>query len=353
MNEMNNQTISAATIALKGFQSKPTSLISYQSNGRVLVIGDSNSLELCKDFSDPLSTTLLLMTGSPVKSGNSNMIAIDNRKIDIKGHLGDFEITLADTQGKAQTLSADLILDLNTEALLKHEVLPSGYFHATISVQNQQELQQKLVDMTGKFEKPKYFNYNAAICAHGVNGKTVCTNCIDACPAGAITSLIEKIEVDPYLCLGGGTCATVCPSGAIQYAYPRLSDSGNRIRKMLQAYRDSGGENPVVMFHTEQEFKQNLEINYLPVRVEELASVGMELCLSTLVYGASQVVLLVNDEMPDISVKQLSQQLDWLQTMLMGLDLKPLMVTMQKDFSKVMPVKNLMQIEPALYSMPD
>jgi len=353
MNEMNHQAISAATIALDGFQSKPTSLISYQSNGRVLAFGESDALELCKDFSSPLVMTLVSMTDLTPEQEGKKFIDLNNRKIHIEGHLGQFVITLVDAQGKTETLTADLILDLNADALVKHEVLPSGYFHQTISVQNQLELQNELIDMTGTFEKPKYFKYNSAICAHGVNGKTVCTNCIDTCPAGAITSLIEKIEVDPYLCQGGGTCATVCPSGAIQYAYPGLSDSGNQIRKMLQAFRNSGGENPVVMFHAEQELSEILTANYLPVRVEELASVGMELCLSSLVYGATQVVLLINEEMPRISIKQLAQQLDWLQTMLMGLGLKPLMVTMQKDITEVMPVKSLIPLEPALYTMPD
>ena len=52
-----------------------------------------------------------------------------------------------------------------------------------------------------------------------------CTRCIDACPADAITGLAERIEVNPYLCQGGGVCASVCPSGAIRYAYPSARDN--------------------------------------------------------------------------------------------------------------------------------
>ncbi len=353
MNEMNKQAISAAEIAFDAFSSRPTSLINYQSNGRVLVIGDEHSLTFSNAFSSPLSLIQLVMSGSSNSSATNPVIALNNRKIDINGHLGKFQVTLTDAQHNVETIEADLILDLNAEALLRYEVLPSGYFHETISELNQQQIEEKLVDMTGEFEKPKYFNYNADICAHGVNGQTVCNRCIDACPTGAITSLVEKIQVDSYLCQGGGTCATVCPSGAIQYAYPRLSDSGNQIRLMLQAYAESDGENAVVLFHSEEDFSYQLAPNFLPVKVEELASVGMELCLSTLVYGASQVVLLTNDDVPKLSLKHLNQQLDWLQTLLTGLGLKPLMVTLLKHPDEVMPVKDLPAMEPALYSMPN
>jgi len=353
MNEMNKQAVSAAEIALKGFNSKPTSLLSYQSNGRVLVLGNEQSLNFCKGFTQPLNIIFLLMTGSSKTLDIENVLSLNQRSIDIQGHLGNFKITLTDAQGVTDFIEVDLILDLNTDALIKLEIPPLGYVHESNTDDNQQEIQDRLVDLTGEFEKPKYFNYNAEICAHGVNGKTVCTNCIEACPAGAITSLVEKIKVDAYLCQGGGTCATVCPSGAIQYAYPRLSDSGNQIRLMLKAFRESGGEHAVVLFHAEEELNAELAPNYLPIKVEEIASVGMELCLSTLVYGASQVVLLVNDDVPQLSLKNINQQLDWLQTLLMGLGLKPLMVTLQKHPNEVMPVKDLVSLEPAFYSMPD
>ncbi len=353
MNEMNKQAITAAKVALEGFHTTPTSLLSYQSNGHVLVMGDIETLSACKDFIAPLQMTLLLMKGSFAMPLSDRDIALNQREIDIKGHLGQFVITLKDARGNEETLQADLIVDGNVEALLQNEILPAGYFHEIISAETSRQLQDMLVDMTGEFEKPKYFNYDPSICAHGVNGMTVCMNCIEACPAGAITSLIEKIEVDPYLCQGGGSCATVCPSGAIQYVYPTLSDSGNKIRKMLQAFRESGGENPVVVFHAAEEISEHLAPNYLLVRVEELASVGMELCLSTLVYGASQVVLLVDEGMPTMSISTLNKQLDWLQTLLSGLCLKPLMVSLQNSVSDILPVKNNLQLQPALYSMPN
>jgi ferredoxin len=47
-----------------------------------------------------------------------------------------------------------------------------------------------------------------------------CTRCLDACPAGAVTSAGEKVRFDPFLCQGCGTCTAVCPDGAVRYAHP-------------------------------------------------------------------------------------------------------------------------------------
>jgi ferredoxin len=189
-----------------------------------------------------------------------------------------------------------------------------------------------------------------------VNGKTVCSNCIDACPAGAISSLIETIEVDPYLCQGGGACATVCPSGAIQYVYPRLADSGNALRKMLQSFLEQGGSQAIVVFHAEIEDPRDLwqtETSVLPVKVEELASVGVDLCLSALAYGAAQVVLLVNEEVPELSWEQLKLQLEWLHPLLFGLGLDPEQVRLQYTTEACAPVALGSPVEPAIYTMPD
>lgn len=347
----------AAMSVLDDYQPTPTSLIAYQSHGRVAVIGDAAALALCRQWAEDIQMTLIATVDESMPASSNGAIQVHPRQIDVQGHLGGFVITLTDKQGVARSIEADILLDLNPEPVNKMQVLPPGYLHVEINGENLHEVETRVGELVGEFDKPKYFNYDASICAHGVNGKAVCMNCIEACPAGAIQSLVDRIEVDPYLCQGGGTCATVCPSGAIQYAYPRLADSGNQIRKMLEAYRQNDGQDAIVAFHAEQQFPQtqyNLSGNILPFQVEELASVGADLCLSAIVYGASQIILLYNDDIPALSLRILKRELKWIQALLGGLGLEPEAIRLQSiDDALDITEAAKLQVEPAIYSMPD
>ena len=353
---MSNLTAREAALStLEAFEPTPTSLISYQSNGRVVVIGEETTLAQFNEFPQPLKPILVVMNST----GDSTLpgaISLNQREIVIEGHLGGFTVNLISADQAVEKLQTDIVLDLNTEALISLEMPPPGYLHETLDSQNLKQLLDQLLDLTGEFEKPKYFKYDASICAHGVNGKIVCTNCIDACPAAAISSLVETIVVDPYLCQGGGACATVCPSGAIQYVYPQLADSGNALRKMLQTFRQQGGSQAKVVFHSETERAGVLpesDASWLAVKVEELASVGADLCLSALAYGASQVVLLTNDDVPELSLEQLKHQLEWLHPLLSGVGLSPQQISLQHHSEALVAFQSASQLEPAVYTMPD
>jgi len=67
-------------------------------------------------------------------------------------------------------------------------------------------------------------------------------------PSPRITSLGERIEIDPNLCQGAGGCATACPTGAITYAYPWLGDTLEKLRAALRAYQEAGGNRPGILF---------------------------------------------------------------------------------------------------------
>jgi ferredoxin len=165
------------------------------------------------------------------------------RELKITGHLGAFRIEIGE-KGKHnyQLIETDMVMDLGASPLLKSELPPPGYWYYNPDQDSLDAAWLELDGMVGTFEKPKYFSYDADRCAHARSGNVACTRCIDACPADAIISIGEQVQVNPNLCQGGGVCATVCPSGAMRYAYPKSEDTLNRIRKMLATYIAEGGD---------------------------------------------------------------------------------------------------------------
>jgi ferredoxin len=358
MQQTNPSAREAALRVRDAFDVKPSSLVSYNSAGLVAVIADLDSWKMLGELPDPLRAIGVINSEPSSVKGLANVVAQSDRSLILKGHLGAFELTLEDASGRKESLRADIVLDLGAEPLSRIDLPPPGYLHARLDEQPVTDLYEQLSDMTGEFDKPRFFKYQADLCAHSANGATVCTRCIDACPAEAISSIGERIEVDPFLCQGGGVCASVCPAGAIQYVYPHVNDQGNRVRVMLKAYREYGGEQARVVFHcVDDDPEEILGAGYdlLPVEVEEIASVGMELCLSTLVYGAAQVVLLVGHDVPEQSLRALRHQLEWLHSVMLGLGLHTGQVRLQR-VSEALAATNLDDfpyIEAALYSMPE
>ena len=203
---------------------------------------------------------------------------------------------------------------------------PLGYYAPGTDKDALAELLATLPEMRGEFEKPRYFNYNAEICAHGRNGKRACTRCIDACPAEAIVSVGNTVQVNPYLCQGGGACATVCPSGAMTYAYPSAGDLLGALRTLLGDFHAAGGNSACLLLHDaastaalERDLVARMPERVLPVEIEEIGSVGMEAWLACLAYGANAVVLLTSDRTPPQVVEALHEQLGTAWAILAGM----------------------------------
>lgn len=329
----------ARTRALAGLQRvavTPAAIVEFVSNGRCLLIGaEQEALQ----FAAGLGTSLHCVVVVP------GDLAPDVDRVDgtyvvrggtpvIRGALGDFAVDLAGT-GLNVPLGAlldpaidrfDLIVDLCTPPRLQHAMLPLGYYAPGPDEDARAALLEILPGMRGAFEKPKYFNYEPEICAHGRNGKKGCTRCIDACPAQAIVSIGEKVQVNPYLCQGGGACAMTCPSGAMTYAYPTVGDLLAALRALLGDFRAAGGTSPSVLFHDAAsaaalgaELAAVMPERILPVAIEEIGAVGMEAWLACLAYGAEAVVLLTCDRTPPQVIEALQDQLATAQAILAGM----------------------------------
>jgi ferredoxin len=254
-----------------------------------------------------------------------------------------------DFQRGAQLVSEpfDLVLDLNDAPLLTLHQPPQGYFHAADDAALMAAILE-LRDSVGEFEKPKFFQYKQKLCAHSRNEQIGCTACIDVCSAQAIRSdasmkgraggaTAAGIAVEPHLCVGCGACTTVCPSGAISYATPRLDEQGKRVRTLLSTYHRAGGTEAALLIHSQgagsrligelgraartDKTVRGVPARVLPLDVWHTASAGIDLWLSAIAFGASQVwVLMTDEEAPDYR-RAVAEQMRVAQAIVTGLGL--------------------------------
>jgi len=298
----------AALAALSRVQREPAGLVDYRSTGMLLIVGErARAQALATRLADRLQC-MVLATNPGAGETAPAITTIQGSPLALSGHLGAFEVT-AEVGGRELNPARlaepardcfDLVLDLSEPPLVDREIPPLGYFAPRGDAKALERCLDELPELVGEFQKPRFFNYDPDICAHGRSGIRGCTRCIQACPTGAISSLGERIDVDPYLCQGAGSCSTVCPSGAISYAYPPVEDLLNALRRSLKAYRDAGGEHvPAVMLHDGESgaallngVLETLPEWLVPMELEGVASAGMDLWMSALAYGAGRVLVL-------------------------------------------------------------
>ncbi len=244
-------------------------------------------------------------------------------------------------EAQAVTEAFDLVLDLGAQPLIALHAPPQGYFalNASAGLVSPGLLATvvKLRDLVGEFEKPRFFAYKQKLCAHSRNETIGCNACVDICSAGAVSSEKERqqIKVNPNLCIGCGACTTVCPTGALTYAYPRTSEQGVRLKTMLTTYAKAGGTHATLLFHSQgsgqqavdalgraarlQKTVQGVPANMIPQPLWHTASLGIDVWLSAIAFGASQIAVLVTDEEAPAYLEGLSEQMAVAQAVLNGL----------------------------------
>jgi ferredoxin len=314
----------AALLAAAAEPMPDVASIKLESGGVILIYGrDQAAVEAGKLLSDHLDVTVLISPGASIIPSPTTGFPIAQGKVRAaKGHLGTFEITV---DGFSQSLPSsrdvllfgpprngaqsqcDVVLDLSGgSALFPAADLRDGYLRADPgNLSAVLEAVLKARDLIGTFEKPRYVNFDASLCAHSRSQITGCTRCLDLCPAGAITPNGNHVTIDPNICAGCGQCAAACPTGAASYAIPQEDGLMRKLRALLLTYREAGGERAVLLFHDEPHgaplidalarFGDGLPANVIPVAVNEVTQIGLESIAAAMAYGAAAIRFLLRE----------------------------------------------------------
>lgn len=302
--------------------------VSYQSQGRLLLVGPEDSIRRAASLLPQGVMPTLLVTESVhdaeaadlevIFEATAALDALTLREPGLTGYLGQFQLTGLNGQGERIDLAAlcftpqaaangeprfDLVADLGRAPLFALECPPVGYLHLVDDVGLAERLAE-LCALTGIFDKPRYFRLDPEACAFTARGVPGCSRCLDVCPTDALKPINGRIQIDPHLCQGFGSCASACPTGAIAYHQPDANTSGDYLFRLLKHYREAGGDAPQLLIAGENEREwveaelTRLPANWLPIWVEESASLGIESWFAALAYGASAVRIALGDDAP-------------------------------------------------------
>jgi ferredoxin len=311
----------AALLAEAALPTPPTGTVLMKSDGMCLVYGtDERAIEAARSLSSRLDVTVLLKAPKDVVPPRVWDVPVFKGLIRAAhGWLGNFEIVVDDyapalPQSRASlafeagrmgaSARCDIILDLTGGApLFPAHAKRDGYLRPDPDSPGAvAKALFEAADLIGEFEKPRYIDFNAALCAHARSRKTGCTRCLEVCPTGAITPAGDTVAIDPHICAGCGSCAAVCPTGASSYALPPMQTVYERLRTLLSSYAQAGGTEPVLLFHDPRHgeemislmarFGRGLPARVLPFAVQEVTQLGLDVFATALAYGATQLRVL-------------------------------------------------------------
>ncbi|MCG6376669.1 4Fe-4S binding protein [Vibrio fluvialis] len=334
--------------------------VSYESGGHTLILGPTSLIEgTARQLSQMASVTLLSIDG---EQGTHDKLYFADT-VEISGFLGAFKVTVENHGLNINLANAaidhdcfDIVLDMSLNGVMNEEVPVPGYFPVGRGFPKLSDALEEIPELMGTFDKPKYFRLDNDLCAHSSRGVKGCERCVDACPAGALSSegsekIGHRIQINPYLCQGIGTCATSCPTEAIHYALPNPTDTQKFIERLLNNYHQAGGEKPIVLICSSRHEQYNLMAlrvmpeNVIPVTVEELPSVGIDTWFAALVNGATQVLFAASRHMPPTILRILNQEVSMAQSFLAHLGIR-------KETIDILYLESLREAAPTLCDEP-
>jgi ferredoxin len=195
----------AALIAAAAEPAPAVPIVAMESRGVALVYGrDETAIDVAGRLAAHLDITVLLSRPGEVAPPRlAEFPVLKGTIAAATGHLGAFSLRIDDyalpaPSSRAKlvfgpsrdgaTSTCDLVLDLSGGAPLfpAHE-LRSGYLRAD---PRDGAAVERLVfeasHLVGEFDKPRFVDFHAHLCAHSRSRITGCTRCLEVCPTGAI-----------------------------------------------------------------------------------------------------------------------------------------------------------------------
>ncbi len=337
----------AALLAAAAETAHDFPLVTLTSEGVILIYGrDECAIEAGRLLADHLDVTVMIRRPTQIEPPAATSFPIVKGTIrNAQGHFGAFELTIDDFAAprpssrdhfvfeaprNGATSRCDLVLDLSGDApLFPAHDLRDGYLRADPrDPAAMLRAVLKARDLVGSFDKPKYINFTAELCAHSRSKLVGCHRCLDLCPTGAITPDGDHVNVNAEVCAGCGQCAAACPTGAASYALPPADTQLQQLRAMLLAYHDAGGDRPVLLVHDRQHGSPlidalarhggGLPANVLPFAVNEVTQLGLEAIVAAFAHGAASVRFLLRAK-PLHDLTGLSQTIAMADAILAGL----------------------------------
>jgi len=290
------------------------------SEGTILIIGSTAALDAADTLCEALAVTVLLPDADALPV-DRRFDCVVGKMQNLTGALGGFRAKFARLQqvnpgGRGDmSLSpeqngvvsdCDIVLDLSGDvAPIPAPEKREGYLRAD---PNHAPSVAKAVfeasQLIGTFEKPLYVRLETSLCAHSRAEKPACSNCLNVCPTGAITSAGEHVAVDPMICAGCGSCASVCPSGAITYDAPPVDVLFRRLNTLASTYRKAGRTTARLLVHDANHgralialaarYGRGLPAEVIPFEIEALSSFGHAEMLAALASGFEHVDILMS-----------------------------------------------------------